>query len=464
MLKFRSIFILFSAILAQACSSNAQPPSIKIGNTTVFVDTIITGLDVPWEIIWGPDNHIWMTERKGIVSRVNPVTKTKTVILDLTASVYRNSESGMLGMALHPDFPSKPEVFIVYTYRIAPNIRERLVKYQYNGSMLVNPDTLLDGIIGNTTHCGSRLLFLPDKTLLMTTGDAQAKATPLDTNAINGKVLRLNTDGSIPADNPFPGKYVYSLGHRNAQGILLAPNGKIYLSEHGPNNDDEFQIVMKGRNYGWPTVEGFCNLPAEATFCSANNIVEPLMAWTPTIAPSDIAYYSNSAFPELDGCILMTVLKDKKLIALKLNSDGSQVSSQTHYLTNSFGRLRDVLIGPNKEIYLATNGADWGNVDPNTHSIIRLTAPINSSVKQTAANNGIQIYPNPVSCFLNIDINSFFPSGITIQLLDVSGRICMEEKTMEDKVSLSLADLAKGIYILRIINEGQVLMQTRIFN
>ncbi len=464
MLICRNILFFISVLLVKSCTTNAQTSTIKMGNTTVTVDTVITGLDIPWEITWGPDNHIWTTERRGIVSRINPVAKTKTVILDISASVYQNSESGMLGLALHPDFSTTPEVFIVYTYRIASTTRERLVKYVYNGSALVNPDTLLDGIIGNTTHDGCRLLFLPDKTLLMTTGDAQNQTTPQNLSAINGKVLRLNADGSIPSDNPFPGSYVYSFGHRNAQGLVRTPNGKVYISEHGPNTDDEFQILVKGRNYGWPNVEGFCDKPAEATFCSANNVLEPLMAWTPTIAPSDLAYYLNPAFPELDGCILMTVLKDKKLIALKLNADGSQVLSQTHYLTNVFNRLRDICIGPNNEIYLATSGTEWSNTSPNTHSIIRLTPPNSSSVKQSSNYPGIHIYPNPASCFLSIDMNFPSPADITIQLLDISGRICMEEKTSENSIRMSLEDLSKGIYIVRIFQNGQAISQARIFH
>src|SRR5687767_5040792 len=112
----RLYIALFFAGWLQACSSHAQN-TIKIGNTTVVVDTVITGIDIPWEIIWGPDNHLWMTERKGIVSRVNPNNGNKSVILDLSSSVYQQSESGMLGMVLHPDFSATPEVFIVYTYR-----------------------------------------------------------------------------------------------------------------------------------------------------------------------------------------------------------------------------------------------------------------------------------------------------------------------------------------------------------
>src|SRR5207253_7798708 len=137
-----------------------------------------------------------------------------------------------------PDFPATSEVFLVYTYGILSDIKERLVKYTYQNGQLGNPIVLLDSIKGNVGHCGSRLLFLPDKTLLMTTGEAHNGPLAQDLNSRNGKILRLNTNGSVPADNPIPNSYVYTWGHRNPQGLTLGPNGIVYSSEHGPTNDD----------------------------------------------------------------------------------------------------------------------------------------------------------------------------------------------------------------------------------
>ena len=184
--------------------------TITVGITTVEVDTIYTGLDIPWEIIYGPDGFIWTTERKGIISRIDPIAKTKTVILNIVSSVYQNSESGLLGMALHPDFATTPEVFLAYTYGSFSNIKEKVVKYTYNGTSLVNEVILIDNIIGNTTHNGSRIAILPDNTLLFSTGDAQNQSLPQDVNELNGKILRINLDGTIPADNAFAGNPVHT--------------------------------------------------------------------------------------------------------------------------------------------------------------------------------------------------------------------------------------------------------------
>ena len=435
-----SLFSLSINALAQT--------NITIGSTTVEVETIYTGLDIPWEIIYGPDGFIWTTERKGIISRIDPVAQTKTVILNIVSSVYQNSESGMLGMALHPNFAANPEVFVAYTYGTFSNLKEKLVKYTYNGTSLINPVVILDNIIGNTTHNGSRLLILPDNTLLFSTGDAQNQLFPQDITELNGKLLRINLDGTIPADNPIAGNPVYSFGHRNVQGLLLHPNGKIYMSEHGASTDDEFQIAESGRNFGWPNVEGFCNTSNEQSFCTTNNVKEPLLAWTPTIAPSDLVYYENAAFPEFNNKVLMTVLKDKKLIAMQLDATGNSVLSQTHYLTNQYGRLRDICIGAQKEIYLATNGASWSNTNPNTHSIIVLRPPNDLGIDDQFK-AAISVYPNPIGNEFTIN----FPDNVLgnqFYLTDLTGRTIFSSLISEQVVRINSSELKNGIYVLRV--------------
>jgi glucose/arabinose dehydrogenase len=430
-----------------------------IGNTQVDVDTVITGLDIPWEIIYGPDNYIWTTERKGIVSRINPTTGEKSVVLNLTSSVYQQSESGLLGMALHPNFTTTPEVFLAYTYGSFNTIRERFAKYTFNGNTLTNPVTLIEDISGNTTHIGARFQFLPDNTILVSTGDAQNTSYPQNLSSLSGKILRMNPDGSIPSDNPDATSYVYSFGHRNVQGICLAPNGLVYLSEHGASSDDEFQLLEQGRNYGWPNVEGFCDLSGEQTFCTANNVKEPLTVWTPTIAPSDMIWYENSNFPELDGKMLMTVLKDKKLIAVELSADGTEYISQNHYLTNQFGRLRDICVGQEKEIYLATNGASWSNTNPNTHSIIRLK--ISNSAGMNEENSiKLSVYPNPVADFLYVHMNKNL-DNILAEITDYSGRTVASYNLENLNTPMSLIKLVKGSYYLKLITQEGIQAMTR---
>jgi glucose/arabinose dehydrogenase len=370
------ITILSIFLILKTTPANSQ---VMVGNTQLDTNTLITGLDIPWEIQYGTDGWLWVTERYGRVSRIHPNTGEQIVLLDHSAVVVQQGESGLLGMALHPDFPSDNRVYLVYTYN-DNGIKERLSYFTYDGQNLIDETTLIEGIAGNSTHDGSRLLFMPDGKLMMTTGDAQNQSLPQNPGSLSGKILRINADGSVPADNPTPGSYVYSIGHRNAQGLALSADGNIlYSSEHGPDTDDEINIIEIGRNYGWPDVKGFCDTPGELQFCEENNVREPLIIWTPTIAPSDIIVYHSAAIPEWNGKLLLTLLKNKRLLTLTLSADGQSITDQQEFFTNWWGRLRDIAMGSEGEIYLATSGESWSNTQPFTHSIIKLTPQTSSS-------------------------------------------------------------------------------------
>ena len=243
-------------------------PTIKLTAESVRATVLTEGLSFPWEILWGPDDHIWMTERGGRISRVNPATGKLTALLQVP-DVRSRGEGGLLGMALHPDFKTTPQVFIVYNYSNKNSYREKVVRYNYTNGQLVNPTTILDNIDAAGIHNGSRLLFGPDKKLFITTGDAANQSSSQNLNNLNGKILRILPDGTIPSDNPFPGNPVWSYGHRNPQGLVFIGN-KLFSSEHGPSTDDEINIIEKGRNYGWPEVTGYCT-GNEKGFCESSS-------------------------------------------------------------------------------------------------------------------------------------------------------------------------------------------------
>lgn len=341
-------FFLFALV---ACKRDNDPPKGPVSLT----DKVLTGnLRIPWEILWGPDNQIWMTERSGGISRVNPSTGAVTPLLTIS-DVAEQGEGGLLGMALHPDFNSSPQVFVAYNYNNG-GYKEKIVRYNYNNGSLSNAVTILDNIAGANNHNGCRLVFGPDKKLYISTGDASNTSSAQNTNAVNGKILRIETDGSIPNDNPIAGSPIWSIGHRNPQGLVWH-NNILYSSEHGPNNDDEVNIIQKGRNYGWPDVQGFCNTSAEQSYCSAHNIVEPLTVWTPTIATAGIDYYDNDRIPQWKGSLLMCSLKGSTLWQLQLNNAGTVVESTVSFLANKYGRLRDICISPEGKVYICTSNA-----------------------------------------------------------------------------------------------------------
>jgi glucose/arabinose dehydrogenase len=337
----------------------AQADTIQFAGQRTVERDIVTGLQVPWGMEEDSSGKIWFTERPGRITRVDPVTGARKVVLRLT-DVYSTGETGLLDLALHPDFPRVPQIFTVYTYQTAGAIRERLVRLDWESARdtLLRADTLLDGVRGVSTHVGSRLLFLPDYTLLMSSGDYQNQPIAQDPRAVEGKILRMTTAGTVPDDNPLPGSLVWTTGHRNVQGLAMGPAGRVFYSEHGPNNDDEFGILLKGRNYGWPTVHGFCDDVVEDVFCRDSNVVEPLAAYTPTLAVAGIEWYGADAFPSLKGRVLMTSLKAGQLRALRPQASKDSLLSDSILVNNRWGRLRDVLVLSNGNIVIAVSNRD----------------------------------------------------------------------------------------------------------
>lgn len=361
--KVSGIVILFITIACSQCkkssrNNNTNNPPLP-GSAVIKDSVIIQGLNYPWEILWGPDNFIWMTERGGKISRVNPSTGTVSLLHTIT-EVVSNGEGGLLGMILHPNFSTTPHVFVAYNYNNAGNYREKVVRFTYTGSSLINPITIIDNIAASSIHNGCRLLITTDPKLFITTGDASNQSLPQNTLSINGKILRLNLDGSIPSDNPVAGNPYWSYGHRNAQGLVFA-NNIMYSSEHGPSNDDEINIIEKGRNYGWPTVQGYCDLSSEIAFCSVNSVKEPIKAWTPTAAVCGLDYYNNNLIPQWKNSLLMVALKNARLYQMKLDASNTGISETNEYFTNKYGRMRDICISPAGRVYICTSNG--GNSD-----------------------------------------------------------------------------------------------------
>ncbi|ASZ11294.1 PQQ-dependent sugar dehydrogenase [Chitinophaga pendula] len=352
-------FTLFLLAMLTACKKDSKSTVMDDPTwPTDSIRTVVQGLAYPWEILWGPDDHIWMTERGGRISRVDPKTGTVRVLLTV-ADVKRTGEGGLLGMALHPSFSSQPYVYVVYNYDQSGVYKEKVVRYTYANNVLTAPQLLLDNLNASGIHNGSRLLISADQKLYISTGDASRQSDAQNTQVANGKILRINLDGTIPVDNPFPGNPVWSYGHRNPQGLVLA-NGVLYAAEHGPDIEDEVNIIERQRNYGWPTVNGPCDQPAEMAFCNANNVKAPI--WSSggsTVAPSGMDYYGSDRIGRWKQSLLLVTLKGSRLYQLQLSADGRQVSSVQTYFVNTFGRLRDVCVSPAGRVYLCTsNGSN----------------------------------------------------------------------------------------------------------
>jgi glucose/arabinose dehydrogenase len=352
------------------CSQVATPTTEDF-----TVTTLATGLTTPWDMEWGPDSMIWVSERGGHISRIDPASGRRTAAGNLV--VRESGEGGLMGIAFHPDFAHEPYLYAMHTYPgDGGATMNRLVRMRWDGTALGAPTVLLDRIPGGGIHNGSRLAFGPDKMLYITTGDAGSSGNAQDRASLGGKILRLTPDGRAAPDNPF-GDVVWSYGHRNPQGLVFHPTtGVLYETEHGPNDNDEVNIIRRGGNYGWPNVHGRCDddIGAERAFCANQSVVEPLMTWTPTIAPTGADFYLSTRISGWTGSLLFTALSGS-LYRATLSADGRQIASIEKLLTGRFGRLRDVLVAPNGDVYVATSNRDGrGSPSSQDDRILRLTA------------------------------------------------------------------------------------------
>lgn len=353
--------------------SGVTPTPPGPGDVTLNVSTVAGGFDTIWELAWGPDNQIWVTERPGIISRVNPTTGAISRVG--TLPVNEIGEGGLMGLAFHPDFTSgSPFIYVAHTYSAGSAVRNRVVRITITNGTLGTVTPILEDVPGSSIHNGSRIVVGPDRLLYVSFGDASNTALPQDVNSLAGKILRLTLDGQPAPGNALGGR-VFTMGHRNPQGLVFA-RGTLYATEHGPSDNDELNRIEAGRNYGWPTVRGACDGDAgqaELSFCAANNVVEPLARWTPTIAPSGIDYYDHSRIPQWRGSLLFTSLKASSLYRAPLATDGRSVGTIERLYADQFGRLRDVMVAPDGAVYLATSNRDGrGSPQAQDDRIIRL--------------------------------------------------------------------------------------------
>lgn len=335
------------------------------------VETFVHGLEVPWAIDFVPDGRIFVTERPG---RIRVVEQSKLraepwMVIDV-ASV---GEAGLLGLAVDPRFSQNRFIYVAYTYRSGLfGLRNRLVRLREDPKTAsgVLDKILIDEVAGSNNHDGGRVKFGPDGKLYWTTGDAQSSSLAQRRSSLNGKILRLNTDGTIPPDNPFPASYVYSYGHRNPQGLSWQRDtGRLYSTEHGPSGfqgccRDEVNLIEPGKNYGWPDIRG------DET---KEGMVSPIIhaGSSETWAPTGAAFPSQGPWA---GSLLFTGLRGQTLYRLLLDpTDPHKVVKLERYFQRQFGRLRDVVEGPDKALYVLTSNHDGrGRPAPYDDRILRL--------------------------------------------------------------------------------------------
>ena len=340
-------------------------PAIAGPQVTIYAH----GLEIPWAIAFAPDGRAFVTERPGRVRVIRDGRLDPNPVAVLP--VAHVGEGGLLGLALDPEFPRRPFVYVYYTYQ-EMGLRNRVERLREENGQLIRDRVILDGIPGAFVHDGGRIAFGPDGMLYIGTGDAQQADLAQNPRSLAGKILRITPDGEIPRDNPISGSPVYSLGHRNVQGLTWHPQTKrLYATEHGPSGErgccqDEVDIIRPGGNYGWPEVTG------DGHARDPRYVVPLVHSGGETWAPSGAVFISNGPWR---GRFLFATLRGRHLRMLVLSEDGGGVVRQER-IVEGFGRLRDVVEGPDGALYVLTNNRDGrGSPAPDDDRILRIQIP-----------------------------------------------------------------------------------------
>ena len=327
-------------------------------------ETIATGLPVPWGLAFLPDGSALVTLRdRGEVLHIAPApgrgsAPSRPVSVGHVPGVQPDGEGGLLGIAVSPTFASDRAVFVYLTSKDD----NRVQRMTFDGSVLTPGPVIVKGIAKAGIHNGGRLAFGPDGYLYISTGDAGARDPAPDRASLNGKILRVTPGGSPAPGNPFPGSPVWTLGHRNVQGMAWDKAGTMYASEFGQNTWDELNRIEPGRNYGWPVVEGIAHHPG---------FTDPLVQW-----PTDDASPSGLAIGP-DGAAYLAALRGESLWRVPLNPSGTAASPQ-RLLQGTYGRLRTVTTAPDGRLWLITSNTFRGTPRPGDDRILALRLPLKS--------------------------------------------------------------------------------------
>jgi quinoprotein glucose dehydrogenase len=336
----------------------------------VTVETFVEGLDVVWSLEFADDGRLFLTEKAGRVRVVSPAGELDptpwVTVRNVSAEIREN---GLNGMALHPNFPREPWVYVMYTVdRGGEEVTNRVSRFREVNGRGAEEEILLDDIPGNTNHNGGRLRFGPDGMLYIGTGDARDRNRAQNLDNVGGSILRLTPEGDVPADNPWPGNSIWAYGFRNPLGIAFRPtDGALFVADHGPTTEweprigafDELNIVAKGQNFGWPKVVGAPGI---------DGYVDPILSWIPSVPPGDLIFHN--------GDLYLSALWSEALIRIRFqdSADPNRITRVERWFNSRvwrdgvpseslYRRLRALTVGPDGALYLGTTNRD-GRLDP----------------------------------------------------------------------------------------------------
>ncbi|MHC1685903.1 MAG: sorbosone dehydrogenase family protein [Clostridiaceae bacterium] len=361
----RTIYrFLYNIAFNRGDAISVKEKSITSRQFPYEIEVIAEKLYVPWAIDISNEGKIYFTERSGAIRVIENGKLLSQPLIIFSDPFVSQGEGGLMGIALDPDFSRNHYIYVMHSYLEGNRIFNRVVRLIENNNRASIDRVLIDKIPGGQIHNGGRIKIGPDNKLYIATGDAGNPSLAQDPSSTAGKILRIELNGRIPKDNPIPNSPVYSLGHRNPQGLAWSSNNILYESEHGQSAHDEINIIKPGANYGWPIVQG-----SEGS--SEKNIQKPLVhSGEETWAPSGITFVNQGPW---QGKLLVATLRGQQLLVMNLNDNGTVVMNVESWFKNNYGRLREVIQGKDGSIYLTTSNRDGrGNPNSSDDKIIRL--------------------------------------------------------------------------------------------
>ncbi|MEM7062157.1 MAG: PQQ-dependent sugar dehydrogenase [Cyanobacteria bacterium P01_B01_bin.77] len=366
MIRFNHLWVAV-LLMVTACQPLLSSVSKQSGGR-YRVRAIASQLDHPWSMAWLPDDSLLITERRG---RLKHWQEGQLTLIDGVPPVFAQGQGGLMDVTVHPQFEANRLVYFTYAAGTPDANQTQVARARFDGGSLSNWEVIftVSPSKPGTQHFGSRLLWLPDNTLLVAIGDGGNYPLELDgalirqqaqkTDSYLGKVIRINEDGSIPNDNPAVGQAmsaIWTYGHRNIQGLAYdATHQTVWATEHGARGGDELNLLEAGQNYGWPLVSHSREYHVDQLVSQSQSqpgMVDPQIVWTPAIAPSGLAIYHGNAFPEWQGDLFAGALVDKAIRRIEINSSGQAQAVDTIAIGQ---RVRDVRQGPDGKLYALTD-------------------------------------------------------------------------------------------------------------